>query len=86
MAIGPLIEHEADCGFAVKRNGVVLLRTATETKPAAMGNGLVLLFGANPALIDWVDEPTIRRAWEECLQRTNEQLEIVRVRAVEVIP
>jgi hypothetical protein len=86
MALGPLIEHAADCGFAVKRNGVILLRTASETMTAAMGNGLVLLFGANAAHIDWAAEPTIRHAWESCIARCpTEQLEIVRVKAVELI-
>lgn len=77
------IEQGADRGFAVRRNGIVLLRTATETDWQAMGNGLVLVFGADPSRVDFLDPSSIRSIWLNCIAHTDERIEIVSVRAIE---
>jgi hypothetical protein len=71
------IEPEADAGFAVKRNGILLIRTASETEWQAKGNGLVLVFGADPAQIDWAHPEDVRAAWAKCVEREGEDIEIV---------
>lgn len=81
-----LIEDAADRGFAVRRNGTILLRTATNTAAQAMGNGLVLLFGADPQMIDWADPDRIEVAWAEAVRRSIDTLQIVECRAVAIAP
>ena len=79
-----MIEQDADIGYAVRRNGTILLRTASDTDWQAMGNGLVLVFDADPQMIDWAAPAQVRRAWQECVDNAPDELQIVRVRAVEM--
>jgi len=78
-------EKPADHGFAVKRDGLLLLRTASDTPHQAMGNGLCLVFGFEPYAVDWQDPAWIRAAWEFETELSAFVLEIVQCRAVEVV-
>lgn len=78
-------EVPADHGFAVKRDGLLLLRTASDTPHQAMGNGLCLVFGCDPYKIDWQDPAWIKAAWEFEAELSAFVLEIVPCRAVEVV-
>lgn len=77
-----VIEHQADCGWAVRRNGTILLRTASDSEHQAMGNGLVLIFGAPVDQIDWARPADIRSAWAACLAASDEDIDIIRCRAI----
>ena len=78
------LEQGAETGWAVKRNGTVLIRTATETPVQAKGNGLVLIFDARPDIVDWSSPENITNCWDACDRQSADQLEIVPCRVVEV--
>jgi len=80
---GIVIEQGGDRGFAVKRNGTLMIRTASENDWQAMGNGLVLVFGANPQVIDWAFPGAVEKAWSRCVEQSDDVLEIVACRVVQ---
>lgn len=79
-----VIEPNADAGFAVRRNGTLLIRTASETDWQAMGNGLVLVFHADSNLINWAHPASVTAAWVECVERSGEDIQIVPCRVIAI--
>ncbi len=78
------IEQGADKGWAVRRNGTILLRTASDTEWQAMGNGLVLVFDIRACFVDFADPDLIRDAWAERVAKSVEEIKIVRCQGVEI--
>lgn len=82
MAI--ILEQGSDRGWAVRRNGILLIRTATETDWQAMLNGLVLVFNVDPQQVNYATPEQARAAWSECIKHTDEILEIAECRVTSI--
>lgn len=73
-----------DEGWAVRRDGVILLRTASDTRRQAIMNGLVLLFEGDIQTINNTATSILEHLWSH-IEAVNEgSLELVRCKAIEV--
>lgn len=72
-------------GYAVKLDGKLSLRTASDEEHAAMINGLVLFFGVDPRITGHWTEAVIREIWADGVSRCcdKHKVEIVKVRIIE---
>lgn len=72
-----------DEGFAVKLDGKLLLRTASDTPEQAMMNGAVLLFGADPATVNTTAQHVLEAVWNHFVEVSGSDIQIVRCKAIE---
>jgi len=73
-----------DEGYAVRRDGVLLLRTASDTRHQAICNGLVLLFDADIAATNNTSPEILDQIWDHLEEVHSNSLKIVRCRAIEI--
>lgn len=83
-----LLDHINDRskGWAATVDGVIWLRTASDTPTHVKVNALVLIFGYDAQFGFYASEREIEREWDRQMSLPPHRVAIVPVRAVEVKP
>ena len=72
-----------DEGYAVRYNGVLLLRTASDTPHQARCNGAVLLFDADPLTVNDTAPYVLEAVWNHFVKQSGGDMQIVACKAIE---